>query len=244
MPELKYGALNDPVRAFCVRFALRHADLLLAVSDYSAGKTREVEPQSRVQTLYNGVDVDLFNITAKAAKQSIVLTVCSAGDERTARIKGLDRLLETARCMPEIEFSIVGVTDEARRFCQERITGNHVHLFEKMTQPELVALYSQCKIYIQLSRQESFCLTLAEAMACHCIPVVARTGALPEIVGDLGVVVDSLEPENVSAAIRAGLHMGHDMGARCRERVEKYFSLQQREQRLLELLRMQGIRSH
>ncbi len=236
MPELNYGALTDPIRAFCVRFALRHADLLLAVSDHSASKARELEPAARVQTLYNGVDGDLFQMIAGEVKQPIVLTVCSAGDERTALIKGLDHVMETARIMPETEFYIVGVTDQARRFCEERKTGNHIHLLGKMPQAELVALYSRAKIYIQLSRQESFCLTLAEAMACQCIPIVSTSGALPEIAGDLGLTVDVRQPSQIRAAIHHGLRLRKDHGTRCRERVEKYFSLRTRERDLLEVL--------
>lgn len=53
-------------------------------------------------------------------------------------------------------------------------------------------------IGIQLipSRYEPFGIVALEAIACHCVPVAANTGGLPEAVGSCGILV---EPDNPNA---------------------------------------------
>ena len=61
---------------------------------------------------------------------------------------------------------------------------------------ELAALYRLAAVVAVPSRYEGFGLPAAEAMA-HGAPLVAATaGALPEVVGDAGVLVD---PDDVAA---------------------------------------------
>ena len=52
--------------------------------------------------------------------------------------------------------------------------------------------------------QEPFGLVVLEAMACGCVPVVARSGGLPEAVGEAGVVVPRGNPAALADAM-AGL---------------------------------------
>ena len=54
-------------------------------------------------------------------------------------------------------------------------------------------LYSDCQIYIQPSKYESFGLCVLEAMA-SARPVIAfNVGGIPEVLGDAGLLVNSKE---------------------------------------------------
>jgi glycosyltransferase involved in cell wall biosynthesis len=63
----------------------------------------------------------------------------------------------------------------------------------------------QAKVYCQLSYTDQFPLTVLEAMACGCIPVVSDRGGLPEIVGDVGFIVPYGDVEKTREAIRLAL---------------------------------------
>jgi glycosyltransferase involved in cell wall biosynthesis len=66
--------------------------------------------------------------------------------------------------------------------------------------PELTALYHACDIFVGCSDHEGFCAPLLEAMH-HGLPIVAYgAAAVPETVGDCGIVLDSKEPAVVAAA--------------------------------------------
>jgi glycosyltransferase involved in cell wall biosynthesis len=95
----------------------------------------------------------------------------------------------------------------------------------------LVALYRKAKVYCQLSAHESFGVALAEAMACGCVPVVTNRYALPEVVGDAGFYVPYGDPKAAAEAVRQALKS--NKGTRARERIQKYFSLKAREQKLI-----------
>lgn len=65
-----------------------------------------------------------------------------------------------------------------------------VDVVGEATHAELVAHYRHADVFVTASRHEGFCVPLLEAMA-HDLPVVARAaGAVPDTVGDAGVLVD------------------------------------------------------
>ncbi len=67
----------------------------------------------------------------------------------------------------------------------------------------LEAAYGAADVVVVASEHEGFCLPAVEAMA-RGVPVVAyREGALPEVLGDAGVLVDDKSPATIAAAVRA-----------------------------------------
>jgi glycosyltransferase involved in cell wall biosynthesis len=66
---------------------------------------------------------------------------------------------------------------------------------------DLAALHALADAFCSPSAYEGFGFTVAEAMAAG-VPVVAsRNSSLPEVVGDSGVLLDSLAPEAIAAAL-------------------------------------------
>jgi alpha-1,3-rhamnosyl/mannosyltransferase len=65
---------------------------------------------------------------------------------------------------------------------------------------DLPAVYSGATVVVQPSLEEGFGLPALEAMACGAPVVASRRGALPEVVGDAGLLVD---PEDTGALARA-----------------------------------------
>lgn len=92
------------------------------------------------------------------------------------------------------------------------LTGS-VDFAGSVTAAELSALYDASDVYVCCSDHEGFCAPLLEAMH-HGLPIVAyAAAAVPETVGDAGVVVDSKEPALVAAAAERVLG---DTGLRAR----------------------------
>jgi glycosyltransferase involved in cell wall biosynthesis len=65
-------------------------------------------------------------------------------------------------------------------------------------------------------------------MLAGAIPVVTSAGALREVVGDVGIVVDDAAPATLAAAVRRTLDAGPDRRRAARERVLREFSVEQR----------------
>lgn len=69
-------------------------------------------------------------------------------------------------------------------------------------QKELPLLYNLATCMFFPSVYEEFGIPTCEAMACGCPVVVSKTGALPEIAGDAGLLVDPFNPEEMADALQ------------------------------------------
>jgi glycosyltransferase involved in cell wall biosynthesis len=65
------------------------------------------------------------------------------------------------------------------------------------------------------------------------VPVVMDVTAMPEVVGDAGVLVSSQEPREVAGGIREALELGPEASRRARERILEKFPLEGRREGLL-----------
>ena len=66
---------------------------------------------------------------------------------------------------------------------------------------QLAQAYRRAGVLVVASEHEGFCLPVVEAMA-HGLPVVAyREGAVPEVLGDAGVLVERKDPGSLAAAV-------------------------------------------
>jgi glycosyltransferase involved in cell wall biosynthesis len=88
-------------------------------------------------------------------------------------------------------------------------------------------------VYTQASRHEGFGLAVAEAMLAGCVPVVMNVTAMPEVVGDAGVLIESQEPAEVAAGIRRALDLGPAAATAARERILTSFPMNSRRDGIL-----------
>ncbi|MBF6557183.1 MAG: glycosyltransferase family 4 protein [Acidimicrobiales bacterium] len=72
---------------------------------------------------------------------------------------------------------------------------------EDLTDAELAAWYASADVFVCLSEHEGFCIPLLEAMQSD-VPIVAfAAGAVPETLGQAGILIDSKRPSVVAAAV-------------------------------------------
>ena len=76
-----------------------------------------------------------------------------------------------------------------------------VRLVGYVPREDLALLYRGAELFVTASLYEGFGLPALEAMACGTPVVAARAGALPEVVGDAGRLVDPEDAEAIAAAI-------------------------------------------
>jgi glycosyltransferase involved in cell wall biosynthesis len=114
-----------------------------------------------------------------------------------------------------------------------------VELADVVTFPELLAHYRAASVFVCLSEHEGFCVPVLEAMHFG-VPVVARaTTALPETVGEAGLLVDDRDPVLVATAVHrvvTDIPLRDQLVAAGRERVE-HFSEANTARRLLDVVR-------
>lgn len=233
-PSINYGLMRFPksIPARIAKFALRHADRVLAVSEFNKSEALRYANPKKVELVYNAVDCDKFKPQGEKNKD-LVITVGGV-TMQTLKKKGLEVFVNTAKYLPNIKFILIGQAYDNSIELLKAIAPPNVEFRGYIPHQELPKWYQKAKVYCQLSYHESFGLSLAEAMACGCVPVITNQAALPELVGDTGFYVPYGDPKATAEAIKEALKS--DTGEIARERVKRLFSIENRKEALVKLV--------
>ncbi len=112
--------------------------------------------------------------------------------------------MAAAASLPDVRFVFVGRWHDDAIEELRAIAGDNVEFTGWLSDEDLHAIYRRASVYVQASRHEGFGLAVAEAMLAGCVPVVMNVTAMPEVVGDAGMLIDSQDPEAVAAGGAAG----------------------------------------
>lgn len=247
LPSIHYGNFDKKWLRKATVYSLRHADLLLPVSQelvftpytyYKAdGPCQGYQCFfSNIQTPFkvipNGIDLESFPYFEGEKLPNSLITICSGLDDTKRRaVKGVDLLLEVASIAGDLHFMVAGgkIPPECLH------SGNVDH--QPFVQPELLpALLGKHQFYIQVSMTEGFPNALIEAMACGCVPIVSQVGAMPEIIGDSGYILETKDPHLLEELIRKAIsEYSPEKALAARQRATKY-SIDRRNDLLLKAL--------
>jgi len=166
--------------------AVRRAEQLVANSQFTAARLRELYGRDADAVVYPGVDLDVF-APGEPALSPYAITV-----SRLAPEKGLDRLFELWREVPDVPLHVVGsATPDELIYWRARAP--HGAVFHgPLRGADLAAAYRAAAVAVFAPYGEEFGLAPLEAMASG-VPVVAwRDGGLQETIldGQTGYLVD------------------------------------------------------
>jgi phosphatidylinositol alpha-1,6-mannosyltransferase len=193
------------------RLALRRSNLLVAISEHTARRFREANPE------FAGRPISVCHLAARER-----LAPAAAGMAREAsqpfalivgrmaaaeRYKGHDLLIDLwPRVRAEVPGALLVIAgagdDRPRLEAKAAPLDGAVSFVGRVSDPRLAALYRQCAFFVMPSRDEGFGLVFLEAMragkAC-----IGGVGAAAEIIEDgvTGLVVDPADPEEVLKAL-------------------------------------------
>jgi glycosyltransferase involved in cell wall biosynthesis len=181
-----------------LRPIINHADLICTVSEFLKGRICELlgADPSRIAVVGNGVE-DKFLAEGrqtvasnKPASEPYILSV-GALESR----KGAEHLIAVARHLAQSAPNLKLVIGAGRygdpKFISEAETLPNVLLKGYVGGDELPKLIRRAKALLILSRYETFGIPVVEAMAVGTPVIAARFAALPEIVGEAGMLVDA-----------------------------------------------------
>lgn len=160
-------------------------------------------PKDSLRMIYDGVDNSIFNRPPGMQSQENRLLTVNSGD---TPLKGLKFLLEAvAELRKERNIQLVIVGKPLQNGYTEGLLeslgiSDCVTYTGQIDTSELVRQYSLATMLVVPSVYEGFGLPAAEAMSCGTPVVSTNAGALPEVVGDAGMLVP---PANTRALIEA-----------------------------------------
>lgn len=162
--------------------------------------------EDSMEVIYNGIDTAVFKPLPAIKRQNNRIIVTASAD---APLKGLDHLLEAFALLKManagLQLVIVGSlkeTGHTARLIRRLDIGSDIENVTGVPVDEIVRQYAMATVAVSPSLYEGFGLPAAEAMSCG-IPVVSTTGgALPEVVGDAGVLVPPADAVALAEAIQ------------------------------------------
>ena len=162
-------------------------------------------PMEKFSIVPNGIDTKLFYPIAKIQREKNRVIVTNSAD---TPLKGLFFLFQAVAELAKIQDIHVTVVGEPKKdgdivkLVSELGIGQRINFTGRIDGQEFVRQYARATIAVIPSVYEGFGLPVGEAMACG-VPVISTTGgALPEVVGDAGVLV----PPADSAALAGAIH--------------------------------------
>jgi glycosyltransferase involved in cell wall biosynthesis len=234
MPDIGFGHQRGGLRRWASRWIMRRAGRLVTNSEYSRREIAANTPlrAEEVTVVHHGVPDPFGALDETRPRDRLALNV-GAVDAGTLVQKGQLPFVEAARLLPDVRFVLAGrwLDDAVERL--RAAAGPNVELTGWLSDEQLADLYSRASVYVQPSRHEGFGLAVAEAMLAGCVPVVTDVTAMPEVVGDAGVLISSQSPEAVAAGIEEAMSRGPQGARRARERILTQFPLQIRRDGIL-----------
>jgi glycosyltransferase involved in cell wall biosynthesis len=208
---------NTEVWKRVARRIARRATLILTVSEYARGTIMErlgVRPE-RVRAIYHGVSPAFLRAIPGV---SVEETLARFGIRRPYVLfvgtvqpnKNLPRLLEAFDLLRRSELRgwqlvLVGqrgwLTEPIFATVEARGLQRDVVWTDFVSDEALASLYRGAEVFVLPSLLEGFGIPAIEAMSCGTPVVASKTGSLPEIVGDAGVLVDPYSPEDIAQGI-------------------------------------------
>jgi glycosyltransferase involved in cell wall biosynthesis len=204
---------------------IRNASLVLAISQCTADDVHRIlgVPYERIVVTPLGVDERFFGASLPADVQAfdsrygldsnrpLVLYVGGIDQRKNApaMIKAIAEAAEkcVANDMPRPQFLMAGGIQKDRQFpvlqraIEEHGLADCVIMPGFVPDEELLQLYARADVFLFLSLYEGFGLPALEAMAAGLPIVCSNRSAMPEVVGDAGLLVDPTDTAQAAEAI-------------------------------------------
>ena len=234
-------------------YVTRRLERIITVSQSSSGEIQRSFkiPADKLRIVYNGIDTEMYQTDKHRNKERNGLIMVGNTDDRK---KGIIYLLEAMQLLEGNGVKLTIVDDAERHSSYADDVGplpsyglklvkkfnlnGQVHFTGRLTREELVEQYTAAEIAIVPSVYEGFGLPAAEAMACGTPVISSDGGALPEVVGDAGILVPSEKADALAVAIKQLLgdkRTQQRMGEAGRKRVEAQFNWEQAARKTLEV---------
>jgi glycosyltransferase involved in cell wall biosynthesis len=183
-----------------------------------------------ISLVYNGICTDTFKPLPDIQRNPRrLMATCSAD----APLKGLKYLLRAYAILlkkyPDLELLLVSKPQpggDTEKLVRTLGIQDKVQFVNGISTELMVRYYAEAAIAVCPSVYEGFGLPAGEAMACG-VPIVSTDGgALPEVVGDAGVIVPAKNADALAAAIDELLQdpqRRDELSAKAMQRIDDHF---------------------
>lgn len=236
-----YNARPFYVKLF-TRYSLKKSNVQLATSKYEYFEILNLNPRN-LKMIYHAIDLRKYNFTSYKNREPFLFTITHLTKHNISR-KCVKEIIEAYNQIitkyPEYKLYIAGGTnDNGYPELLEKVISlglkDKVIFMGRISDEEKIETYQKCMMYIQPSYFEGFGLAIAEAMACGAPVITSSRGAIPEVVGNLGVFAEPDDIQGITDGINKLIEeklFAEQLGILGRKRIEELFSFEKRKAEL------------
>jgi glycosyltransferase involved in cell wall biosynthesis len=195
---------------FCTHAALRRADMVITVSEYSKrriARYSSLDPD-RIVPVPHACPRDIKRIQDAAqlddVRQRLGLTrpfvLAEAFKNPGVLVRAWKLLPDAARKNREIIF--FSRSENVLPVVHEAIAANMARLLVRPARRDLSALYSLADVFVFPSWIEGFGIPLLEAMTCGAPVIASDRGSIPEVAADAAMLMDAEDHQKLADYIR------------------------------------------
>lgn len=210
------------VRRLLERYSLSRADVVICVTHYLRSYAERYGAR-RVMVIYNRVFPEQFANTCDRAREERKATnvrILSVG--RLVRPKYQECLIRAISGL-EVRLTLVGdgpLREHLVRVVRQLCLEDRVDFVSAVLHAEIARYYRAADMFAIATYSEGFCIPVLEAMAAGLPVIASRVGAIEEIVGDAGFLVEN-RPEafrRVIETLARDPALRREIGERARRR--------------------------
>ena len=194
-----------------------------------------------------GIDTEYYTLGDLPFESRNIILSISHLNRWNVRRKKLDLVIKAfpyvLEQVPNVKLVIAGTKEKGfedlKLLAESLHVDKYVEFPGRVSTEEKLKLYQKAKVFVQPSVFEAFGLAQAEAMSCGVPVVTSRAGALNEVVGEAGILMEIDDPEEIARCITK-LYRGKPFWTKLsqagRRRIEEMFSYDRRKSKIKELL--------
>jgi len=206
------GALRWLYFGWTLPRSVRRADMVIAVSEEARRQVLALGdvPEDKVRVVHEGVDAAFRPLPPEEVERALRPLGLAPGYvlfvSRLKKYKNADKLIRACALLKERGTPVGpmvfagpdrgGLVPGLQALAKELGVGERVRFLGVVEHDRLPALYAGASVFVFPSAIETFGLPVLEAMACGTPVVGSNRSAVPEIVGDAGLIAD---PEDIAA---------------------------------------------
>lgn len=220
---------------------MQDSEFILSNSKYTAKQIKNnfKVPSSKIKVIYLGVDTDEFKAPSKKTIERAKKKYLCHGKKLVfssgflAKEKGHEDLIRAAKYYEDKNIATLisgaGPYYNTLKALIRKLKLKCTHLIGWISKEDLIALYSAADFYVFPSRWgEPFGMVAVEAMSCKTVIIGTRAGAIPEVIGKTGIVINPNRPKEIANAILDNIFNDkwlYETGIKSREIVKEKFSV-------------------
>ena len=192
---------------FCTQAAVRRADMVITISEYSKRRIAHygrLDP-NKITIVPHGCPADVARVTDPAVYADVrarlgitrPFILADAFKNPAVIVRAWQALPQAVRDAHQIVFfsrspTVLPVVHEA-------VDAGWAKFFVRPARADLSALFSMAEAFVFPSWIEGFGIPLVEAMTCGAPIIASDRAAIPEVVGNAGLLIDAEDDKALTA---------------------------------------------